>query len=105
MAHPTGTSVIGALSRRRLLRRGATLAAGLAAGGFLGLSFDRRGAADEGGMQMSGGRGVPRAPFDKNAMLIEPGVRRSSNGALQTSLRVAYAYKGHRGLSALSQDL
>jgi FtsP/CotA-like multicopper oxidase with cupredoxin domain len=48
-------------------------------------------------MQMSGGRGVPRAPFDKNAMLIEPEVRRSSNGALQTSLRVGYAYKDMGG--------
>src|SRR5262249_56836592 len=39
------------------------------------------------------GRGVPRAPYDKNAALIEPEVRRSANGELRTNLRAGYTYK------------
>jgi FtsP/CotA-like multicopper oxidase with cupredoxin domain len=44
-------------------------------------------------MQGHTGRGVPRAPCDKNAALIEPEVRRSANGELRTNLRVGYTYK------------
>ena len=37
--------------------------------------------------------GVPRAPYQKGAPLIEPEVRRSVNGELRTTLHVRYAYK------------
>ena len=37
--------------------------------------------------------GVPRAPYEKGAPLVEPDVRRSVNGELRTSLQVRYAYK------------
>lgn len=38
-------------------------------------------------------RGVPRAPYDPEAELIEPAVRRSSGGMLETEIRVDYAYR------------
>ena len=37
--------------------------------------------------------GVPRAPYQRAAPLIEPEVRRSVNGELRTTLQVRYAYK------------
>ena len=37
--------------------------------------------------------GVPRAPFDRDDLLVEPEIRRSMNGELRTTLRVGYAYK------------
>ncbi len=53
--------------------------------------------------------GVPRAPFEKNAPLVEPQVRRSANGELTTRLRVGYTYKdlgGYRlSLRSYEQDL
>ena len=49
------------------------------------------------GMDMQGHArariGVPRAPYQKGAPLIEPEVRRSVNGELRTDLQVRYAYK------------
>jgi FtsP/CotA-like multicopper oxidase with cupredoxin domain len=81
-------------SRRRFLLNGATLATALLAPGILGLAIMRGGTA--GAMDMNG-RGVPRAPFDKDAPLVEPEVRRSVNGELRTSLRTGYAYKDMGG--------
>ncbi len=53
--------------------------------------------------------GVPRAPFEKNAPLVEPQVRRSANGELTTRLRVGYTYKDLGGywlsLRSYEQDL
>ncbi len=83
------------LSRRRFLLNGATLGA-LLAPGILGLAITPSGTAGGASMDMNG-RGVPRAPFDKGAALVEPEVRRSANGELRTSLRVAYAYKDMGG--------
>jgi hypothetical protein len=37
--------------------------------------------------------GVPRAPYERGAPLVEPDVRRSVNGELRISLQVRYAYK------------
>ena len=83
------------LSRRRFLLNGATLGA-LLAPGILGLAIAPSGTAGGASMDMNG-RGVSRAPFDKGAALVEPEVRRSANGELRTSLRVAYAYKDMGG--------
>ena len=81
-----------AQSRRRFLLNSAGLGAAALAPALLGLALARSGRADDSGMSMAG-RGVPRAPFQKNAPLVEPEVRRSANGELSTSLRVAYTYK------------
>ena len=37
--------------------------------------------------------GVPRAPFEKGAPLIEPEIRRAANGEISTALRIGYSYK------------
>jgi FtsP/CotA-like multicopper oxidase with cupredoxin domain len=79
------------LSRRRFLMNGATLGA-LLAPGILGAALAQGGAAGGSPMDMSR-LGVPRAPFNKGAALIDPEVRRSAKGELKTSLRVAYTYK------------
>ena len=84
------------LSRRDLLWTGSTgLAAGLSAPGLVGLAIRQsRGAAMD--MQVHSGAsrvGVPRAPYQKGAPLIEPEVRRSVNGELRTTLQVRYSYK------------
>lgn len=75
---------------------GAALGTALLTPGFLGLATSRS-AADGTSTEMSGhaagGLGVPRAPFDRHAALVEPEVRRSVNGELRTTLRVGYAYK------------
>jgi FtsP/CotA-like multicopper oxidase with cupredoxin domain len=84
------------VSRRRVLLNGASLAAAVVVPGILGLALARRSQADDTAMDM-GGRGVPRAPFDKNASLVDPEVRRSANGELRTSLRVGYTYKDMGG--------
>ncbi|MEP9376657.1 multicopper oxidase family protein [Aquabacter sp. CN5-332] len=86
-------------ARRRLLLSGAGLGTLLLASGALGTLFMRRSAADD-AMDMGGDhrhRGVPRAPWDRNAALVEPEIRRSAGGELRTSLRVAYAYKNIGG--------
>jgi FtsP/CotA-like multicopper oxidase with cupredoxin domain len=86
------------LSRRGfLLNSGRGLATSLLAPGLVGLAIERSKGAGETGMNMQGDAGsttgVPRAPFQKGAPLIEPEVRRSVNGELRTTLRVGYAYK------------
>jgi FtsP/CotA-like multicopper oxidase with cupredoxin domain len=86
------------LSRRRFLRNSG-LATALLAPGLVGLAVERSRGAGEAGMDSqghSGGdttRGVPHAAFTKGEALIQPEVRRSANGELQTSLRVGYTYK------------
>ncbi|HSY87307.1 MAG TPA: multicopper oxidase domain-containing protein, partial [Verrucomicrobiae bacterium] len=83
------------LSRRRFLLNGAALTTAVLTPGILGLTS---GAAGETPMDMSSGaRGVPRAPYDKDAPLIEPEVRRAANGELRTTLRAAYTYKDMGG--------
>lgn len=83
------------LSRRDFLWAGSTgLATGLLSAGLVGQSKG----AGESAMEMQGhaganSRGVPRAPFVKGAPLVEPEVRRSSNGELRTTLQVRYTYK------------
>jgi len=81
-----------AQSRRRFLLNSAGFGAAALAPTLLGLALARSGRADDSGMSMAT-RGVPRAPFQKNAPLVEPEVRRSADGELSTSLRVAYTYK------------
>jgi FtsP/CotA-like multicopper oxidase with cupredoxin domain len=75
---------------------GAGVAAGLGAA-LVATAIRQSRAADDAGMAMQGhggaGLGVPRAPYDKNAPLIQPEVRRAANGELRTSLQVRYAYK------------
>jgi FtsP/CotA-like multicopper oxidase with cupredoxin domain len=81
------------LSRRDLLWTGAAASAFLApavAGLAIAQNHGDGGSTD---MQGQTGRGVPRAPYDKNAALIEPEVRRSASGELRTNLRVGYTYK------------
>jgi FtsP/CotA-like multicopper oxidase with cupredoxin domain len=79
-------------SRRRFLLNSASLGAAALAPALLGLALARSGRADD--MDMgTATRGVPRAPYQKNAPLVEPEVRRSANGELSTTLRVGYAYK------------
>ncbi|MGA7609177.1 MAG: hypothetical protein WCF49_03230, partial [Xanthobacteraceae bacterium] len=83
----------GGLSRRGFLWTGGAATAFLAPA-LAGLAVAQN-KNDGGSMDMQGhtGRGVPRAPCDKNAALIEPEVRRSANGELRTNLRVGYTYK------------
>jgi FtsP/CotA-like multicopper oxidase with cupredoxin domain len=80
------------LTRRRFLLRGAA-AMGALAGTAAVLPVALRGFA----MAMEGhapaARGVPRAPYDPEAALVEPEVRRSAGGVLETELRVDYAYR------------
>jgi FtsP/CotA-like multicopper oxidase with cupredoxin domain len=82
------------MSRRRLLRDGAALAGGVVAAAVMGSMLGRRAAdAAEGtGHHAPPPKGVPRAPWDKDAVLIEPEVRAAENGVLRTTLRVDYAY-------------
>lgn len=83
-------------SRRDLLLNTAALGTMFLAGGAFGALFVGRGAADDAPaapMHAAHKRGVPTAPWDRNAPLVEPEVRRSAGGELSTSLRVGYAYK------------
>jgi FtsP/CotA-like multicopper oxidase with cupredoxin domain len=73
------------LPRRRFLIEGAALLAPA----LLTLAMSE-GTAGEMAATM---RGVPRAPYDPDAALTEPEVRRSADGVIETRLRVAYAYK------------
>jgi FtsP/CotA-like multicopper oxidase with cupredoxin domain len=79
--------------------RKSSVATALLAPSLVGLAIERSRSADEAGMDSAGhgggatARGVPRAPFTKGEPLIQPEVRRSANGQLQTSLRVGYTYK------------
>jgi FtsP/CotA-like multicopper oxidase with cupredoxin domain len=86
------------LSRRGFLWNGTGLATVLLAPGLVGLAIEASRGAGESGVDMQGhagpgSGGVPRAPFQKGAPLIEPEIRRSVNGELRTTLRVRYAYK------------
>jgi FtsP/CotA-like multicopper oxidase with cupredoxin domain len=101
---PMDAPSVPPLSRRRFLLNGAALTTAVLTPGILGLTS---GAAGETPMDMSSGaRGVPRAPYDKDAPLIEPEVRRAANGELRTTLRAAYTYKDMGGyrLSLRSYD-
>jgi FtsP/CotA-like multicopper oxidase with cupredoxin domain len=83
------------MSRRRLLRDGAVLAGGVVAAAFTGSMLGRSRAAEAATSPDHHAlppKGVPRAPWDKDAALIEPEVRAAENGVLQTTLRVDYAY-------------
>ncbi|HLQ92937.1 MAG TPA: multicopper oxidase family protein [Xanthobacteraceae bacterium] len=84
-----------ALSRRGFLWTGGTsFAVGLLSPVLVGLAVNQ--SRGQPGMNMqghAGARGVPRAPYQKGAPLIEPEVRRSVNGELRTTLQVRYAYK------------
>ena len=85
------------LSRRDVLWTGSTsFAAGLLSPLLLGLvAKPSRGEPATSMQGHAGARsiGVPRAPYEKGAPLVEPDVRRSVNGELRTSLQVRYAYK------------
>lgn len=86
-------------SRRRVLLNGAGLLAALLGSSALGALFARSSAADD-AMDMPShdkARGAPRAPWDRDAALIEPEVRRSVAGVLETGLGVGYAYKNIGG--------
>jgi FtsP/CotA-like multicopper oxidase with cupredoxin domain len=83
----------GGLSRRGFLWKGGAATAFLAPA-LAGFAIaQNHGGGETTDMQGHTGRGVPRAPYDKNAALIEPEVRRSANGELRTNLRVGYTYK------------
>ena len=94
---PTAAQASRAPTRRRFLVGGAAAGTAVLAPGLLGLANMRSEAAGEAAMDMAGHAatpgGVPRAPFDRNALLVEPEVRHSLNGELRTNLRVGYAYK------------
>lgn len=93
-----------AITRRRFLRGSAALgtlavASGLpaAACGHCEPSDAPQNASDARGGHEATPRGVPRAPYDAGALLVEPEVRRAVGGVLSTTLRVAYAYKDMGG--------
>jgi FtsP/CotA-like multicopper oxidase with cupredoxin domain len=89
-------AALRSLSRRQFLK-GAGLGAAILAPDFFASTTLPSSAAGAAAMKSSEDAvdsiGVPRASFDENAVLVEPEVRRSANGVLQTTLRVAYAYK------------
>jgi FtsP/CotA-like multicopper oxidase with cupredoxin domain len=77
------------LSRRRLI-------AGAGSALLLPVALARTGRAethDHGAGMGQDGIGVRRVPFAAGAPLGEPEVRRSANGVLETTLRLAYAYR------------
>ena len=83
------------LSRRQLLVRGAEFGPVVLTAGALGTFLAQSSAAD--GASYMGhnhqSRSAPRAPWDKDAALIEPEIRRSAGGELRSNLRIGYAYK------------
>jgi FtsP/CotA-like multicopper oxidase with cupredoxin domain len=81
------------MSRRQVILRGAALGAAIAAPGLFALSRGASGRSNHMSAHGLGAIGVPRAPFQRDAPLVEPEVRRSVNGDLSTTLRVGYAYK------------
>jgi FtsP/CotA-like multicopper oxidase with cupredoxin domain len=87
----TNDDVAVGTTRRQVLLRSAGLGVAALAGGFLPFAARRAAEAMEGHGPMP--RGVPRAAYDPDAVLIEPEVRRSAAGVLDTELRVRYAYK------------
>jgi FtsP/CotA-like multicopper oxidase with cupredoxin domain len=82
------------LTRRGLLQ-GAAAGLVLATPGVLGLATSPGDAAEDAATHAHAlpPRGVPRAPFERYAPLVEPEVRRSAGGVLETTLRVGYAYR------------
>ncbi|MBS7586831.1 multicopper oxidase family protein [Ancylobacter defluvii] len=90
---------LGSLSRRHLLSSAGfgalAMASGLAAALVVRSSAASETAEAHGGHPL--GRGAPRAPWDRNAALVEPEVRRSIKGELRTELKVAYGYKSLGG--------
>jgi FtsP/CotA-like multicopper oxidase with cupredoxin domain len=102
----------GELSRRRFLTAGARVGTALALPGLLAAATgDAAGQADQPAMNMGmsnmdmSGRDVPdttgirAVPFKEGEPLVEPEVRRSKDGELQTTLTLRYAYKdvgGHQ---------
>lgn len=94
-----GSKTASLFSRRRFLK-GTALGTLFLTPSFLGGALGRMNAAEP-AMEMSGHgtppRGVPRAPWDRNALLVEPEVRTSANGELRTSIRVGYAYRDMGG--------
>ena len=93
-----GVSSSRALPRRRLLLEVVASSAALATSGGLVFAMSRNDAAGRAAMDAGGGHdvdtiGVPRAPFEKGAPLIEPEIRRAANGEISTALRIGYSYK------------
>ena len=85
------------ISRRDFLWTGGTsFATGLLSPVLIGLGVNKVRGESRTNMQGHAGArsiGVPRAPYQSAAPLIEPGVRRSVSGELRTTMRVRYAYK------------
>src|SRR5262245_25251142 len=90
-----GAAASRSLSRRQFLK-GAGLGVAFLAPDFIA-STTWPSKAVGAALAMSGHAvdeiGVPRAPFDRDTVLVEPEVRRSTKGELRTTLRVGYAYK------------
>jgi FtsP/CotA-like multicopper oxidase with cupredoxin domain len=82
------------MSRRRLLRDGAILAGGVVTAAIAGSTLGRMRVAEaaEGTGHHAVPKGVPGAPWDRDALLMQPEVRAAENGVLETALRVDYAY-------------
>jgi hypothetical protein len=80
------------LSRRRFLLNGSAVGTAVVTSVLAGSGRAGKSAMATDGHAGSP-HGVPRAPFDKDALLVEPEVRHSVNGELHTTLRVGYAYK------------
>lgn len=93
-------AALRSLSRRRFLK-GAGFGTALLAPALMAAAKLPDNAAGASAMDMSGHAvaaiGVPRAPYDRDDLLVEPEIRRSMNGELRTTLRVAYAYKDMGG--------
>ena len=89
------------LSRRDVLwTAGGGFAAGLLSPVLVGLAVQQsRGESAPSMHGHTGARniGVPRAPYQKGAPLLQADVRRSANGELRTTLQVRYAYKDMGG--------
>ncbi len=80
-------------SRRQVLRSGALICGGAAMAAATGSLLGRaRAAVEEAGHHALPPKGVPRAPWDKDALLMQPEVRTSEGGVVETTLRVDYAY-------------
>jgi FtsP/CotA-like multicopper oxidase with cupredoxin domain len=78
------------ISRRQILGWTA-FGAATATPGLLGLAIAAGDTAEHGHGPKP--LGVPGAPRDREAALVEPEIRRAVDGELRTSLRVGYAYK------------
>ena len=90
------------LSRRRFLLNGATLTTAVLTPGILGLTSL---AAGETPMDMNGARGVPRAPYDKDAPAHRAGGPPLGQRRAANDLARPLCLQGHRRLSALAAHL